>query len=96
MAVAIWNYAPPGERGIARQVHITVDGLPASAQFRSEIVDPQHGSALEAWQAMGSPAFPTVQQYRALREAATKTMHVEGASLTLPAHGLALMEISAR
>ena len=96
IAIAIWNYAPPGEHGSPRQVHVSVDGLPASAQFHTEIVDPAHGSALEAWQAMGSPAFPTRSQYQELRRIATKTARVEGPSITLPAHGLALMEISAR
>jgi xylan 1,4-beta-xylosidase len=96
LAIALWNYAPPEEHGTPRQFQVTVDGLPASAHFRSEIVDPQHGSALEVWQAMGGPAFPTQQQYRQLQAAATKTAHVDGASIALPAHALALMEISTR
>lgn len=96
LAIAIWNYAAPGEAGAPRRFHVTVEGLPASARFRSEIVDPQHGSALEIWQGMGSPAFPTREQYQTLRESATRTAHADGPSVTLPAHGLALMEISAR
>ena len=32
IAIAIWNYAPPGEHGSPRQVHVSVDGLPAFAQ----------------------------------------------------------------
>jgi xylan 1,4-beta-xylosidase len=96
LAIALWNYAPPEGHGTPRQFHVTVDGLPATARFRSEIVDPQHGSALEVWQAMGSPAFPTQQQYQQLQANATKTAHVDGASIALPAHALALMEISTR
>ncbi len=94
LAVAIWNYAGPGESAPARQIRVRVEGFPAAARYRSEIVDPRHGSALEAWEAMGRPAFPTREQYAELRAAAKQTLHTEGPELVLPAHSLALMEIS--
>jgi len=90
VAIALWNYAPPGESGAARTFQITLNGR---ARFRVEIVDPEHGSALAAWQAMGSPAFPTHQQYEQLRGAASSTQKLATSKFSLPAHGLALVEV---
>ncbi len=96
LAVAVWNYAPPSETAPARQVHIRVNGWAGSLRFHVEIVDPEHGSALAAWQAMGSPAFPTREQYQRLRQAASATKKLDAPSFILPAHALALVEIQRR
>ena len=93
LAVALWNYAPPSESSPARAVHLRLTGGSASAQFHVEIVDPDHGSALAAWQAMGSPAFPTREQFERLRQASTVTQKLDAPSFILPAHSLALAEI---
>jgi xylan 1,4-beta-xylosidase len=92
LVIAVWNYAPPGEDGKARQVQISVNGLKGTTRFHVEIVDPRHGSALAAWLAMGSPAFPTERQYEQLRAAASATLNMNTPAFTLPAHGLALVE----
>jgi xylan 1,4-beta-xylosidase len=93
LAIAVWNYADPSETAPARQIHIQVTGWTGSPQFHVEIVDPEHGSALAAWQAMGSPGFPTREQYQRLRQAATVTNKLDAPSFVLPAHALALVEI---
>jgi xylan 1,4-beta-xylosidase len=96
LAVAVWNYVPPGETGPSRQVHLTVNGWSGTPRYHVEIVDPQHGSTLAAWKAMGSPASPTTQQYDQLRRAALATQKLDEPSFNLPAHGLALVEVAAR
>jgi xylan 1,4-beta-xylosidase len=96
LAAAVWNYAPPGESGTLRKVHLTVTGMAGTPRYHVEIVDPQHGSALEAWKAMGRPEFPTPQQYQQLRQAAVATEKLDAPSFNLPAHGLALVEVEAR
>jgi xylan 1,4-beta-xylosidase len=93
LVAAIWNYAPPEENGNPRRVHVGVTGLTGSPHFHVEIVDPRHGSALSAWRAMGSPSYPTSEQYDRLREAARVTQRLEGPSFILPAKGLALVEV---
>ena len=93
LVAAIWNYAPPEENGSPRRVHVGVTGMNGSANFRVEIVDPEHGSALSAWRAMGSPRYPTREQYDRLREAGRVTQRLEGPSFILPGHGLALVEV---
>ncbi len=92
LVVAVWNYAAPAETGAPRRVVVRVKGW-SRARFRVEIVDRGHGSALAAWQAMGSPSFPTREQYQSLRQAAGVTQKLEEPSFILPAHGLALVEI---
>jgi xylan 1,4-beta-xylosidase len=93
LAVAVWNYASPGEAGTARTVHLSLKNATSSARFRVEIVDPEHGSALTVWKAMGSPAFPSREQYQNLRQAALVTQKLDTPSFVLPAHSLALVEI---
>lgn len=97
LAVAVWNYAAPGESGPARNIHIDVAGRSGTAQYHVEIVDPEHGSALAAWRAMGSPASPTPEQYKRLKQAAAVTRKLQGtSSFVLPSQGLALVEVSPR
>ena len=96
LVAAVWNYAPPGESGTSKQVHITVNGWTGTPHYHVQIVDPKHGSALAAWKAMGSPAFPTTQQYEKLRQAASATQQLDAPSFVLPAHGLAVVEVAAR
>ena len=93
LVVAVWNYASPAENGAPRGVRIRVNGWTGSPRFHVEIVDPEHGSALPAWRAMGSPEFPTREQYERLRQTAKVTQKLEGPSFILPSHGLALVEI---
>jgi xylan 1,4-beta-xylosidase len=94
LAIAIWNYAPPGVAGRPRKVHLTVDGFEGTAHYHVEILDPNRGSALAAWRAIGSPVSPTREQYEQLRRASLATYQVDGtSSFMLPASGLALVEV---
>ena len=93
LVAAVWNYAAPSAGGTPVQVHLRVNGWTGTPRFHVEIVDPEHGSALSAWRGMGSPPFPTQQQYSKLRQAAAETQKLGAPSFILPAHGLALIEV---
>jgi xylan 1,4-beta-xylosidase len=94
LAIAVWNYAAPGTTGAARKVHLAVNGFAGTPRYDVEILDPDHGSALAAWQAMASPASPTREQYEQLRRASAVTQKLDGtSSFMLPSHGLALVEV---
>jgi xylan 1,4-beta-xylosidase len=93
LMIAVWNYAAPGESGPAKRVHIAVEGWNGSPRFHVELLDADHGSALSAWQAMGHPAYPTQKQYEQLRQAASATEQMDTDTFTLPAPGLALVEV---
>ena len=104
LAIAVWNYAPPGTGGAPKQVTLLIQGI-SSAEARIEVVDPQHGSALAAWEQMGKPDFPSREQQEALRKAGElgppELRTVSGVSpstltLSLAPHSLALVEIPTR
>ena len=101
LAIAVWNYAPPGDAGSPRQVTLSLRGLEATwHHLHIRVLDRDHGSPLGAWQAMGSPDFPSRQQQRQLRDAAqlpdpdvrTLTAGTASVTLTLPGQSLALVE----
>jgi xylan 1,4-beta-xylosidase len=97
LAIAVWNYSAPGTTGPARQFHISVKGLDGTPQYHVEIVDRDHGSALEAWQAMSSPSSPTREQNQRLQQASKATQEINStSSLLLPSQGLALIEVRPR
>jgi xylan 1,4-beta-xylosidase len=97
-AIAVWNYASPGTTSHTdKKVHVAVAGWSGTARYHVEILDPDHGSALAAWRAMGSPVSPTREQYKQLRRAAAVTQKLDGAStFMLPPFGLALVEVGPR
>jgi xylan 1,4-beta-xylosidase len=97
LAIAVWNYAPPGTTVSARNVHVVVDGWTGTPHYHVEILDPDHGSTLAAWRAMSSPASPTREQYERLKQAAKVTQKLNSTSrFLLPSQGLALIEVRSR
>jgi xylan 1,4-beta-xylosidase len=97
LAIAVWNYAAPGAIGPARNIQVSVKGWTGTARYHVEIMDSEHGSALGAWQAMGSPASPTHSQFEQLKRAALATVKLDGtSSFMLPGPGLALIEVQPR
>jgi xylan 1,4-beta-xylosidase len=93
LAIAVWNYASAGDNGTSRHVRIAIDGWKTASHFHVELLDRDHGSALTAWKAMGAPAFPTREQYDALRRAATATEKLSTPTFELPPLSLALVEV---
>lgn len=94
LAVALWNYAEPGEAGSAKTFRIDLKNTPFHG-YRVQQVGPQNGSALEAWQRMGSPASPTLPQIAELLKASEMAppQRMEmSAQLTLAPQTLAVLE----
>lgn len=101
--IAVWNLFLPGQAGAAKEVTLRIHGLHGGERAVIQQVDGEHGSALAAWNAMGRPDTPTREQQEKLREAGklpppvTRALTAEGPvrtlKLTLPPHGLALVEI---
>src|SRR5580658_8696568 len=98
LVIAVWNYAEPGQSGPAKAIDIVLRNT-ASRQAILHRVDAGHGSSVEAWVRLGKPSSPTREQELVLRRAAApadpeKVAIVDGRfSVTLPAHGLAVIEI---
>jgi xylan 1,4-beta-xylosidase len=105
LAIAVWNYAPPGNGGAAKQVTLLLKGFTGEGEARIQIVDRQHGSALAAWEAMDKPDFPTGAQQEELRKAAElgppevrelPRANPSTLDMTLAPQSLALIEITKR
>ncbi len=103
LAIAVWNYAPAGKSGATRHITLSIAGLAGAHVASITGVDRNYGSPLDAWENMGRPAFPTQQQQEELRRAgqlpapeirALPAGKPAELSITLPAHSLALVEIT--
>jgi xylan 1,4-beta-xylosidase len=99
LAILLWHYHDDDVSGPDAAVHVTLTGLPGHASGRLWRVDPRHANAFAAWQAMGSPARPSIVQVGRLRQAArlmAEPVRVvdRGFDVVLPRQGVALIELS--
>ncbi len=98
LVLAVWNYSPPGEAGTPKTFMLQFKGTRAVHAVIS-LVDHDHGDVRPAYEKMGSPQYPTRNQIEALRKAAelpapeTRLLKRGELTLTLPAQGLALIEL---
>ena len=98
LVLAVWNYAPPEKEGGAKTVTLKFKGT-VPAQAMVSVVDPQHGDVRAAYEAMGSPQYPTQAQIRELRKAAelgspeTRDLHGGELTVSLPSYGLTLITL---
>jgi xylan 1,4-beta-xylosidase len=96
--LAVWNYAPPEKEGAAKTVTLKFKGTVPSEAVVS-VVDPQHGDVRAAYEAMGSPQYPTQAQIKDLRKASelaapeTRALTNGELTLTLPSYALALVRL---
>ena len=99
LVLAVWNYALPGQQdGAPQTIALELQHTDATRAFVSR-VDATHGDMHAAYAAMGSPRYPTMAQLKQLRDAAALPPPEEIAidhgmlSITLPSHGLAVIEV---
>jgi xylan 1,4-beta-xylosidase len=98
LVIAVWNYAPPDQAGPAKQITLKIKGKNAKHAFISR-VDETHGDVVPTYDKMGRPAYPSQKQIEELRRAsdlsAPENLRIDHdeLTLTLPAHGLAVIEI---
>ncbi|MFZ0295189.1 MAG: glycosyl hydrolase family 39 [Candidatus Sulfotelmatobacter sp.] len=98
LVLAVWNYAPPGQSGSAKTITIRVTNSNAKHANVSR-VDADHGDVHGVYEKMGGPRYPTQKQIVELRRAAElpapevdRIEHGEF-TITLPSHGLAVIEV---
>ena len=102
LAIAVWNYAPPGPGGASRAFQLSFRNVSAAHRAYIWVVDRDHGSALAAWKAMGEPRFPSLRQQKMLLQAATlsgprvEVLAPADPTLTLELgpHALALVQLA--
>ena len=98
LVLAVWNYAAPDQAGSPKRITLRLKGTNASRALVSRL-DRDHGDFHPAYEKMGAPRYPSQKQIQELREAAKLPVpesfpikHGE-LSLTIPAHGLAVVEL---
>jgi len=98
LVVAVWNLADPGTKGPAKDVELKFEHARVSS-VQVTLLDQDNGDVHKAYEAMGSPRYPTRDQVEKLRTAARlsppEKQEVKNASLTLkiPSQGLVLLEV---
>ena len=99
LVIAAWNMAPPSHTAEGRK-EVTFKIEHGSAmQVQVTRLDPAHGDVHKAYEAMGSPRYPTQEQIKKLRVAARlsppETHDVKDGLVTLeiPVQGLVLLEV---
>jgi xylan 1,4-beta-xylosidase len=98
LVLAVWNYAPPGDSGSQKTITLRLKNTKARRASISR-VDRDHGDFHASYEKMGSPRYPTQTQIQDLRRA-TELPNPENRklkdgelTLTLPAQGLAVIEL---
>ena len=97
LAIAAWNMVDPGKSGPSRGIQLRFEHARVPS-VQVTYLDHDHGDVHKAYEAMGSPRYPTQQQFEKLRGAAALSspeVHmVRNGSLTLtiPSQGLVLIE----
>lgn len=112
LEIALWNYAkpdgtgsrytpPPADRAM-QTFDITINGIAPSASAILWRVDDHHSNVLQAYDAMGRPAWPTPAEITTLRRAGQlsapeRVRFNQGrVQVQVPQHGLALLQVAAR
>jgi xylan 1,4-beta-xylosidase len=99
LVVALWNLVDPGKTGSAKKFRLTFENVPNNAAVAVSRVDDEHGNALAAYRAAGSPRYPTEEQVEKLNAVtklpAPSQAHLEGnyLELELGANALVLVEV---
>jgi len=96
--IAVWNLAPPEEEGSPKTVRIALKGGIPRRRVSISRLDAKHGSLTALYNALGKPTYPTRDEIAKLCAAAKlpnpETTYFEKGqlTLTLPPHGLAILE----
>ena len=98
LVLALWNYSPPGEVGPPKMIRLQFKG-PELEQAVIWRVDNEHGDFHAVYEKMGAPRYPTQTQIAELRKAAQlppaedRLIKDRQMILSLPSHGLAVIEL---
>jgi xylan 1,4-beta-xylosidase len=99
LAIAAWNLVDPDKKGTTKRFRLTINGVRNDAAVKVSRVDDDHGNALAAYKALGSPRYPTEEQVErinaatALAEPDEEHLNANHLELTLQPDALALIEV---
>ncbi len=102
LMILLTNHAMPRQPIATQRVHLEVQDAPPPRSAALERIDDNHANAKAAWQALGTPEYPTEAQIRQMEESSRliaeaqawhyeeRTAHFE---LELPPHAVAALTI---
>lgn len=99
LVLALWNYAPPGEKGHTKEVSLHFTGMSGKHHASIQHADTGYGLVQAAYEAMGKPRYLTRDQIAKLQQAAQlppaeqRVFTGNELRITLPPYCLALIEI---
>jgi xylan 1,4-beta-xylosidase len=99
LVIAAWNLVEPDATGPDKTITFDLKGVAPSARVSIERSDAQHGDTLAAWERMGRPRYPSIEQIEQLKRASqpgppeVRTLDGDHLTLTIPQKGLALIKI---
>jgi len=99
LVIALWNYVAPGRSGAPTTISLQLRHV-AARSARVLRLDAESGDVSGAYQRMGSPTYPTQAQLQQLLKASALAAPQEvpivdeRISITLPANGLATVEVA--
>ena len=100
LRIAIWNPVEPRQTSQPKHFHLKLNGVDSTATVTVARVDAKHGDTYSAWQAMGSPRYPTHEQVEQLKAVAKdgpdESLHLmqESLDVDVPQSGLAVVQIT--
>ena len=99
LVIAAWNLVEQDATGPDKTITLDLKGVPPNARVSIRRSDAQHGDTLAAWDKMGKPRYPSLEQIAALKKASepgppeVRSLDGDHLTLTLPPRGLAVIEI---
>ncbi len=100
LRIALWNSVEPGQTASPKHFHLKLTGLKDTAAVTIARVDATHGDTYGAWQAMGSPRYPTREQVSRLRAVAkvdsgeSLQLIQGGLDIEVPQSGLVVVHVA--
>jgi xylan 1,4-beta-xylosidase len=101
LVLAVWNLVAPDKSGSSTNLRLTFNHVTPNAPVTISRVDDNHGNALVAYRALGSPQYPTKEEVRKINAATTPPapgrLRLDGThlDLELAVNALVLIEIPA-
>ncbi len=69
LSMVVWNLSDPQKRGSTKNVRVRFENSRPDMAVSISVVDDDHGNALAAYRALGSPQYPNEDQVRKMNEA---------------------------
>jgi xylan 1,4-beta-xylosidase len=98
----LWNLVDPDKTGGTKNFRLTINGVRSDAVAKVSRVDDDHGNALAAYKALGSPRYPTQEQVERINAATTLgapaqvRLEKNRMNLSLQRNALVLVEVDTR